>query len=69
MATGDQDGETGACWLHPHIQVLPSAIHGRGPFAAPPPVVVAPPPVVVAPPPAGVYAPPPVVYAPPAYGY
>jgi hypothetical protein len=36
MTTGDQDGETGACWLHPHIQVLPSAIHGRGLFAAQP---------------------------------
>jgi SET domain-containing protein len=36
MTTGDQGSEPGACWLHPHIQVLPSAIHGRGLFATQP---------------------------------
>ena len=33
MTRGDQGGRPAACWLHPHIQVLTSPIHGRGLFA------------------------------------
>jgi hypothetical protein len=34
MTRDDPDGGTGACWLHPHVQVQASAVHGHGLFAA-----------------------------------
>jgi hypothetical protein len=34
--TGDQEGETGGCWLHPHVRVQVSVIQGRGLFATEP---------------------------------
>lgn len=36
MATANEGGETGACWLHPDAHILASAIEGRGLFAARP---------------------------------
>jgi uncharacterized protein len=36
MASGDQDGRTGLCWLHPHVQIQSSAIEGRGLYATRP---------------------------------
>ena len=36
MTSDDRVGETGACWLHPHVQVRVSAIQGSGLFAARP---------------------------------
>jgi hypothetical protein len=34
MTSGDQDGRTGVCWLHPQVQVQTSLIQGHGLFAA-----------------------------------
>jgi uncharacterized protein len=36
MTSGDQDGTTGRCWLHPHVQIQASAIDGRGLYATQP---------------------------------
>ena len=36
MTSGGQDGTTGGCWLHPHVQVRASTIDGRGLYATQP---------------------------------